>query len=153
MKKILAMFLACTMLLGVTACGAAEEEEVVAAATCTVEQDGVVTKMIFDAKGDVVTKITQESSVSLEGYTDDQIVEIEALIEDAKAAYADIEGVTYSAEITDDQLLETIVIPTDEDTLQAVVQAGLLPVDNEEVTQLSLENTVANLEESGWTVE
>ena len=49
--------------------------------------------------------------------------------------------------------MEKVVIPTDKDTLQAVVKAGLLPVDNEDVTELSLEATVSSLEESGWTVK
>ena len=46
-----------------------------------------------------------------------------------------------------------IVIPTDKDTLQTVVEQGLLPVDDENVTQLSLKATTDNLEESGWTIE
>jgi len=41
----------------------------------------------------------------------------------------------------------------DEDTLKEVVEQGLLPVDDENVTQLSLEATVDNLESAGWTIE
>ena len=53
----------------------------------------------------------------------------------------------------DGKLVERIVIPTDKDTLQTVVEQGLLPVDDEDVTQLSLKATTDNLEESGWTIE
>ena len=45
------------------------------------------------------------------------------------------------------------MIPTDKDTLQTVVEQGLLPVDDENVTRLSLKATTDNLEASGWTVE
>lgn len=50
-------------------------------------------------------------------------------------------------------MVETIVIPTDEETLKQVVEAGLLPVDDENVTELSLEQTKKNLEDTGWTFE
>ena len=50
-------------------------------------------------------------------------------------------------------MVEKIVIPTDEDTLKAAMEQGLLPVDNEDTTQLSLEATIDNLESAGWTVE
>ena len=59
----------------------------------------------------------------------------------------------FTAEEKDGQLIETIVMPTDEDTLRVMIDQGILPVDNEELTQLSLDATVENLESSGWTVE
>lgn len=108
--------------------------------------------MSFDAKGDVVTKITQESVIDLSGYTDEMIDEINATVETAKETYAALDGVEYSCEEEDGKLVETIVIPTDKETLQNVVDQGLLPVDDENVTQLSLKATTENLEDSGWTV-
>lgn len=139
------------VMLGLAACGG--EEEVQNAATATLEQNGVTMTMSFDAKGDVVTKITQESVIDLSGYTEEQIETLNATVDTAEETYAALENVEYSCEEEDGKLVERIVIPTDEDTLKEVVEQGLLPVDDENVTQLSLEATVDNLESAGWTIE
>ena len=151
MKKQLCALMVGTAMLGLTACGG--EEEVQNAATATLEQNGVTMTMTFDAKGDVVTKITQESVIDLSGYTEEQIDSLNSTVEAAEETYANLENVEYSCEEEDGKLVERIVIPTDKETLQSVVEQGLLPVDDENVTQLSLEATVDNLESSGWTIE
>lgn len=71
----------------------------------------------------------------------------------AEELYGDMEGIEYSCQESEGQMVEKIVIPTDEDTLKAAMEQGLLPVDNEDTTQLSLEATIDNLESAGWTVE
>ncbi len=151
MKKQLCALMAGVVMLGLAACGG--EEEVQNAATATLEQNGVTMTMSFDAKGDVVTKITQESVIDLSGYTEEQIETLNATVDTAEETYAALENVEYSCEEEDGKLVERIVIPTDEDTLKEVVEQGLLPVDDENVTQLSLEATVDNLESAGWTIE
>lgn len=151
MKKQLCALMAGAVMLGLAACGG--EEEVQNAATATLEQNGVTMTMSFDAKGDVVTKITQESVIDLSGYTEEQIETLNATVDTAEETYAALENVEYSCEEEDGKLVEQIVIPTDEDTLKEVVEQGLLPVDDENVTQLSLEATVDNLESAGWTIE
>ena len=151
MKKQLCALMAGAVMLGLAACGG--EEEVQNAATATLEQNGVTMTMSCDAKGDVVTKITQESVIDLSGYTEEQIETLNATVDTAEETYAALENVEYSCEEEDGKLVERIVIPTDEDTLKEVVEQGLLPVDDENVTQLSLEATVDNLESAGWTIE
>ena len=151
MKKQLCALMAGAVMLGLAACGG--EEEVQNAATATLEQNGVTMTMSFDAKGDVVTKITQESVIDLSGYTEEQIETLNATVDTAEETYAALENVEYSCEEEDGKLVERIVIPTDEDTLKEVVEQGLLPVDDENVTQLSLEATGDNLERAGWTIE
>ena len=151
MKKQLCALMAGAVMLGLAACGG--EEEVQNAATATLEQNGVTMTMSFDAKGDVVTKITQESVIDLSGYTEEQIETLNATVDKAEETYAALETVEYSCEEEDGKLVERIVIPMDEDTLKEVVEQGLLPVDDENVTQLSLEATVDNLESAGWTIE
>ena len=153
MKKLLSLIVVCALSFALAACGGTEIEEVKGAATCTIEQDGVSVKMVMDAKGDVVTKITQTSVMSLEGIAEEQIEQLNAILEETKASYEGIGSVEYSAELTETELVETIVIPTDEETLAAVIEAGLLPVDGEDVTALSLEMTKENLAAAGWTVE
>ena len=151
MKKQLCALMAGAVMLGLAACGG--EEEVQNAATATLEQNGVTMTMSFDAKGDVVTKITQESVIDLSGYTEEQIETLNATVDTAEETYAALENVEYSCEEEDGKLVERVVIPTEEDTLKEVVEQGLLPVDDENVTQLSLEATVDNLESAGWTIE
>ena len=151
MKKLLCALLTGAAALGMTACGG--EKEVQGAAVATMEQDGVTVTMTFDAKGDTVTRITQESTIDLEGFTEEQIEAVTTTVESAEDIYNDLEGVEYSCEERDGQLVEQIVIPTEGDTLKAVIEQGLLPVDNENLTQLSLKATTENLESAGWTIE
>lgn len=151
MKKQLCALMAGAVMLGLAACSG--EEEVQNAATATLEQNGVTMTMSFDAKGDVVTKITRESVIDLSGYTEEQIETLNTTVDTAEETYAALENVEYSCEEEDGKLVERIIIPTDEDTLKEVVEQGLLPVDDENVTQLSLESTVDNLESAGWTIE
>ena len=81
-KKVTATALAATMVLGMTACGG--EKEVQGAAVATMEQDGVTVTMTFDAKGDTVTRITQESTIDLEGFTEEQIEAVTTTVESAE---------------------------------------------------------------------
>ena len=151
MRKLMCVMLSCMMLLGLTACGG--EEEVKNAAVGTFEQNGITITMSFDAKGDKVTRLTQKSVIPTEGYTEEQLQALREVVDQAAATYDDFESVEYTSEEEEGLMVETIVIPTDEETLKQVVEAGLLPVDDENVTELSLEQTKKNLEDTGWTFE
>lgn len=151
MRKILCVLVSCLMISALTACG--KEEEIKDAAIGTVEQNGISITMRFDAAGDRITKITQESVIPVEGYTEEQKQAVRDVVEKAAATYADIENVEYSSEETDSEIKETIVIPTDEETLTTVIDAGLLPVTDSDVTALSLEQTKEGLQDAGWTFE
>ena len=130
------------------------EEEVEDALVCTMEQSGMTFTMRMDAKGDTVTNVEQETVVSTEGFTEDQIQQLRAAIEEAAAAYEAIEGTEYTTEEGDGEIREVITIPVaDEEVLKAVIEQGLLPVDGDDVSEISLEQTRESLEASGWTVE
>lgn len=151
MKKITGILMACILVLGLSACKAELTED---AGACTIEQNGVNIRMSFDAEGDKIVKIKQESVLSLEGYSEEDKAMIQVSIDQAAAEYKDIEGVTYTTEENGDEIVEKIEMNVgDKETLQAVVSAGLLPVDDEDVTELSLEKTLEGLGSSGWTVE
>ena len=128
MKKLIGILLVCCMAVSLFACGGSKEPQ---SATCTTEQDGVLITMVFDAEGDKVTKITQTSTLSLEGYTDDIIESIKTSVEDASDMYDGIDGVEHSAEITDTEITEKIVINADKDTLKEVISKGLLPIEGD----------------------
>ena len=81
MKKSVCVLAACIFMSGLTACS---QEEVQNAATATIEQNGVTMSMVFDAKGDTVTKITQESVIDLTGYTEEEIDAVNSTVEAAK---------------------------------------------------------------------
>ena len=150
MKKSVCVLAACIFMSSLTACS---QEEVQNAATATIEQNGVTMSMVFDAKGDTVTKITQESVIDLTGYTEEEIDAVNSTVEAAKEVYADLDGIEYSTEQKDGKIIEKIVMPTDEETLEMMIDQGLLPVSDENITQLSLDATLENLENSGWTIE
>ena len=135
MKKSVCVLASCIFMSGLTACS---QEEVQNAATATIEQNGVTMSMVFDAKGDTVTKITQESVIDLTGYTEEEIDAVNSTVEAAKEVYADLDGIEYSTEQKDGKIIEKIVMPTDEETLEMMIDQGLLPVSDENITQLSL---------------
>lgn len=151
MKKIVSMILVCVLAMSLMACGGKETED---ASVCTIEQNGVKVTMAFDVKGDKIVKIKQSSTISIEGYSEADVETLQATIDEAAAAYKDIDGVEYSIDQKDTQIVENININVgDKDTLKAVVSAGLLPVDDDNVTELSLKATTEALESAGWTVE
>lgn len=152
MKKILSFVLMLCLALGLAACGGEEEKQ--DALVCTMEQSGMTFTMSFDAAGDKITNVEQVTVVDTSGFTEDQIAQLRTAIEDASAAYAAIDGVEYSTEESEGEMREVISIPVaDEDVLKAVIDQGLLPVEGDNVTELSLEQTKQNLEDSGWTVQ
>lgn len=151
MKKIISIMIACVMVLGLVACGGKEVES---AAVCKIEQNGVEIEMVLDAKGDKITKIHQTSSISIEGYSEEQVQSLQDMVDQTAETYKAIEGITYEIEQDDTEIAEKISMNVgDKDTLKAVIDAGLLPVTGDNVTQLSLKSTKEALKESGWTVE
>lgn len=151
MKRIISIMVACVMVLGLVACGGKEVES---AAVCKIEQNGVKIEMVLDAKGDKITKINQTSSISIEGYSEEQVQSLQDMVDQTAETYKAIEGITYEIEQDDTEIDEKISMNVgDKDTLKAVIDAGLLPVTGDNVTQLSLKSTKEALEEAGWTVE
>lgn len=151
MKRVVSMIAVCVMALGLMACG---KEEVKSAAVCKIEQNGVPIEMVLDAKGDKITKINQTARISIEGFSEEQVNAIQETIDQAAAVYKEIEGVSYEIEQNDTDIAEKIIMNVeDKDTLKAVIDAGLLPVTGDNITQLSLKKTKESLESAGWTIE
>lgn len=147
-KKLITMFLLVCMALAAVGCGAAKKQT----ATCTIEQNGAKVQMDLEAEGDKIVKLTQTSTVPLDGITDEIMEAVDQEIEAAKERFEGIDGVTYSSDKTDTELKEVIVINTDKETLKAVTEKGLLPVEGN-TDSLSLEATKKSLEKNGWTVK
>ena len=151
MKKMISVILAVCLMFVFAGCGSKEEEKI-DAAICTIEQNGVVAQMAFDAKGDLITRIKQSSTINMEGYTEEQTAAVKEAVAQAETTYKDIKGVEYSVEESGTQLVENISFSADEDTLKEVIEKGLLPVQGD-AKRLSLKKTIEALEGSGWIVE
>lgn len=147
-KKIVSLVLAGLMVFLMTACGAKEETAVL-----TYEQMGVLIEYRMDAKGDVVQKITQTSTLDCSAFSDDQVAVIEASLDEYAETYKKMDGVEYSSSKTGAVIVETIIIDaTNKDTLEDLVKAGLLPIEGE-TSKISLSKTIDNLEDQGWTLK
>lgn len=146
MKKFLCAILAALMVLSMAACSSSEPQTVV----LTMEQNGVSIDYQLDAKGDIVQKITQTTTMDCSAYTEDQIAAVEEAVAQYEAAYNAIEGVTYTAGLEGTDFVETIIIDTtDEDTISELSAQGLVPVEGEGL--ISLEKTVELMKEQGFT--
>lgn len=144
---IVGVLLVCTM-IAMVGCGAKKQT-----ATCTLEQDGLKYEMVLDAEGDKITKITQTSSVSLEGITEEQIASLDENIAQIKEEYEAINGVKYNSEKSDKELKEIVEIDTsNKDTLKAAIDNGILPVEGNE-SNLSFKATKESMADLGWTVK
>ncbi len=148
-RNLIAAVMAFILMLALTACGGKEVQN---ALTMVQDQDIAHIEMSFDAKGDIITKITQTGTLDLSKLPEENIKQLEDTVAKASEQYAAIKGVEYSSEITDDKLVEVIVIPADKDTLKAVSDAGMLPIQGN-ASRLSLSKTKESLEKSGWTVK
>lgn len=148
MKKILCTILASLIFFTFTACGAKPEEKCV---ILTSEENGITIDYQLDALDDTVQKITQTTTIDGSLFTEEQISIITSAADEYRATYKAIEGVTYSLETVDTDLIETITIDTtNSDSLQELNDSGLLPIDGT-TDAISLEKTIENLKELGMT--
>ncbi|HIU74995.1 MAG TPA: DUF1307 domain-containing protein [Candidatus Pelethocola excrementipullorum] len=144
---VVGMLLVCTT-LAMVGCGAKKQT-----ATCTIEQDGMKIEMVLDAEGDKIMKLTQTSTVSLEGVAEEQVAALDENIAQIKEQYEAIDGVKYNFEKSDKELKEIVEIDTsNKDTLKAAIESELLPVEGNQ-SSLSLKATKESMADLGWTVK
>lgn len=149
-KRKLCAWITICLLLVLSACGGGKTQTVKLSYSVV----GVTMEYQLEAAGDRVKTITQNSVVDTSVYSEEEIQMILDSMNEFAGTYEAIEGVTYTTEATDETLTETLVIDaTNRDTLQTLIEAGLLPMEGEEnFLFISLEKTVAGLEEQGWVV-
>ncbi len=155
MKKYLStlcvLAVALLMMFSLSACAAKEQT-----ATLETEQDGVVTTMTFDAKGDKVVKITQVATVDYEaaGLTEDDAV---AYAEQSKAQIdeqiKDIDGASYEYTIDGSTLSDTFIFDTStEAQVHQIIKSGILEIE-EDAQYISFQQSVDQLQANGWTLK
>lgn len=147
-KRVVSVLVMCALVAMLSACGGKEESK-----TCTLTQDGSTVEIKIDAKGDIITKWTQTSTLSTEGLGEEVVATLEAAIDQMKTTYGEYSNVEYSGSLSGNSFVEVIAIDmTDKDGVQKLVDAGLLPVEGN-ASKLSMKQTVENLEKSGYVVQ
>ncbi len=146
MKKVWKLMVVCIGVLMIAGCGGKEQTVKLA-----IEQNGAKVESELEAKGDIVTKMTQTTVLNLADYSEEQI----AAMEQTAMSYEEtlnVEGAEYTYEITDTELKEVMSFDfTNKDMIKSLAGTGMLPVDGEgDVVSLKL--TVENLESSGMEV-
>lgn len=149
MKKWCSFLLTAMLLFALTACGS-KAQTVTLLSEDT--ESGISTKYTMEADGDIVHTITQVTTMDCSDFTEEQIDVIKESVEQYKAIYGEVEGVTYDVEITDTAMTETIVIDaSNETTMSALSESNLMPIEGE--GSISFEKTVDSMTEQGWTVQ
>ena len=149
MKKLLSIMIVAIMALSLIACGGPEPQT----ATLKYEENGVVLEYTIDAADDEVEKITQVSTLDCSIYSEDELTLLEETLDEYAKIYEEYEAVTYSSEISDSNMIETIVIDvTNLDQMKELAEAGLVPLDDPDASFISFDKTIESLQSQGWTL-
>ena len=147
MKKLLSILLASLLLLSLAACSSGGKKET---RTIETEDFGITYRMTFDATDDIVTKITQTTTVDPDLLSDEVVAILLESCEAMKEEYDAIAGVEYSYEGSTESFVETIVIDcTNSKTLQTLNDLGYLPIEGD-AKALSLSASIEGMVDSGW---
>lgn len=147
MKKIMSFLFAVILLVSLTACNQAKTTTV----TLHIEDSGILGQYVLEAEDNVVQKITQTTTMDCTGFVEEQFAIIEESIANYKAIYAAIDGVTYDVEVTETSMVETMIVDaTNQETLKALSEQGLMPM--EEGDYIALDKTVESMCAEGWVV-
>ena len=149
-KKFIKIMFTVLSLCLLVACGSASSDEL-KTVKLVGEANGVYTEVVLEAQGDKVLKQSQTSSLSIEGYDDATIESFEKALKDVLAVYEEFDFATYSYEIKDDSIIETITIDlSTKENIKTVIETKLIDVeaDGEDIDYISLKETVKNMEEN-----
>lgn len=145
MKKLLVMLMAATVLCG---CGGSAKVE---KAVYEGEINGAKIRNEIEYSDDKVLKQTTVSEIN---YTELGLTKevVEQTVEPFKTKYK-IDGVSYTAEITEEKLVETTTIDYEKADFDKLKSAQLITSTKEDgkIMYISYEQTVKNLEKAGLT--
>ena len=115
---------------------------------CTADMNGVSVTNSFESNGDEITRQTvqNEMDYTTTGYSEEEMAQI---AESYRSAY-DVKGVEYSYEFSGNMLIENITIDFTEADFNELMDAELITADGENVSYISLEQTLDSLESSGF---
>ena len=116
------------------------------------EGDGIVETMTFTAKDDVVITLEDITVFDVSDYSDDEIADLIASLDDTFAEYAALECCTYSCKQVGDTIICTITFKDldDSENVDVLYQVGFV---EEECDFISLNDTATALTSVGWVEE
>lgn len=98
-----------------------------------------------------MTSIHQTTVLMIDGYTQEQIMEIHENLLEAEQKYDGKEGVVYSVEHADDMITQTIDVDLNTADLSQLIEDGILQVEGiMKPDMLSLSETAEILSKNGW---
>lgn len=153
-KRISAVLLSGMMVAALVGCGSQKEEKAVL--RCKQEKQGYAVEMVFDAKGDEATRLTQISTLDLSELPQEAVDSVDASLKQMEDTYKDMKGVDYSYKKEENKIVETIVIDLSEETIQSMTESGLLPIQSNSdkpVKMISIKQSRESLKSNGWTIE
>lgn len=138
MKKISSIVLALIAVVSLTGCGSKT-------ITCTKTEDDTNSKIVTTFKGDEVTKVVMESTVTVEA---DEVDTTYSFMQMAAAMYEDTQGINVSASKTSNSVslkIEMEPSKLDEETMETM---GL---ESEDIKNTSSEKYIESMTEDGYT--
>ncbi len=120
--------------------------------TLQLEQNGVLSKIIYYAEGDKVIEQTTESTIPYASLGVTNKAEAEAALEEGVASYQGVEGVNHSIEYQDDQILEDVTVNYEEaDPAQLAELTGAVFEGNVE-NGISLQRSIEMIQGQGFEI-
>lgn len=153
-KRISAILLSGMMVASLAGCGSQKEEKAVL--RCKQEQQGYTVEMVFDAKGDKATRLTQTSTLDVAELPQEALDAVDESLKKMEDTYKEMKGVDYSYKKEESKIVETIVIDLSEETIKSMSESGLLPIQSNSdkpVKMISIKQSRESLKENGWTIE
>lgn len=149
LRKMLVVVATLVMAFALTACG--KEQSV----TYRMEQSQsgitMVDEVTFDAKGDVIQKMTEKITMDTSALDDATREQINAVYDEMVAMYEGIEGVECTTEVGDTSYTMNVVIDTTGSAVEELSSMGLLEIEGS-TDGISLKATQESFEATGYTL-
>jgi len=120
--------------------------------TLQTEENGVIVKLTYKAKGDKVTEQTADNVIPYESLGITTPEEAEELFAELAAGFEGIEGVTHKMDYQDDQVVESLTIDYEKADLNEVGGLTGSMSDGDLSKGVSLKKSVEMLEEQGYEI-
>ena len=150
-RKIKMMLTVLIIACGFTACWDAEQNKISAKGVKQNENSSVVMELL--AVSDTMTEIIQTTTISLDGYDQKALDQIDEQITDTKQRYDGITGVNCSYARSQSQITEIIKIDLKQADLSQLAENGILCLDGNHENGLSFSNSIEHLNTLGFSFD
>ena len=147
MKKLLVGLVILVLLSG---CSSPKESKTV----CSTNVDGMTDIMTISAENDKIVAFHEEIVLKWADY-DVETEEDKALFQEymveAFSSMAESEGITLESSTTEEALIIKIVVNIEEVDYTVLAQLGMVAADSEEISSISLEDSIYSLSNAGYS--